>query len=84
MRYYTSMNAPVRNLKLIKVGNSVGVVLPKELLGKLGVELGDQLDFVDSPEGFRIRRHDAGFAEQLAMARAVMKRRRAALAELAK
>lgn len=82
------MNAPFvkppRALKVIKVGNSLGVILPKEVLAKLGVEMGDALDLVDEPEGFRVRRHDAGFAEQMKIAREVMKRRRDALAELAK
>lgn len=72
-------------VKLIKVGNSVGVVLPKDVLARLGVSLGDVVDLVDDPEGgVRVRRHDAGFAEQMAAAREVMKRRRDALAELAK
>ncbi|UVO50377.1 AbrB/MazE/SpoVT family DNA-binding domain-containing protein [Sphingomonas sp. SUN019] len=82
------MNAPFlkppRALKVIKVGNSLGVILPKEVLAKLGVEMGDALDLVDEPDGFRVRRHDAVFAEQMKVAREVMKRRRDALAELAK
>jgi len=82
------MNAPFlkppRALKVIKVGNSLGVILPKDVLAKLGVEMGDSLDITDEPEGFRVRRHDSGFAAQMEVARAVMKRRRDALGELAK
>ncbi len=83
------MNMPVslkppRELKIIKVGNSLGVILPKELLAKLGAEVGDSLDWIPDQEGFVVRRHDAGFAEQMAAAREVMKRRRNALRELAK
>ena len=74
-----------KSLKIIKVGNSFGVVLPKEVLARLGVAQGDLVDLVDDPEGgVRVRRHDAGFAEQMQAARDVMKKRRAALAELAK
>lgn len=63
----------------------MGVVLPKEMLAKLGVTLGDAVDIVDDPEGgFQLRRHDAGFAAQMEAARTVMKRRRDALRELAK
>jgi putative addiction module antidote len=62
----------------------LGVILPKEVLAKLGFEMGDALDLVDEPDGFLVRRHDAGFAEQMKVAREVMKRRRNALAELAK
>lgn len=83
------MNKPVAikppyALKLIKIGNSQGVILPREVLVKLGVGLGDMLDIFDQPDGLSIRRHDAGFAEQMDAARAVMKRRRNALSELAK
>lgn len=81
------MNVPfktAKKLKLIKIGNSMGVILPKEVLAKLGVEAGDSLDLSDTPEGIHIQRHDEGFAEQMEVARAVMKRRRNALRELAK
>jgi putative addiction module antidote len=71
-------------LKLSRIGNSVGVVLPKEVLARLKVEQGDTLYLTESPDGFRLTPHDPEFAEQLEAARAVMKRRRAALRELAK
>ena len=75
---------PAKQLKLIKIGNSVGVILPRETLAKMGVELGDTVDVTDSPEGIGLRRHDDGFAVQMEAAREVMKRRRNALRELAK
>ena len=75
------MNKP---LKLIKVGNSTGVILPKEMLMALGVEAGDMLAPVSIPGGVALSRHDYGFAEQMKVAREVMARRRDALAELAK
>lgn len=81
------MNAPLssaKQLKLIKIGNSVGVILPKDTLAKMGVELGDVVDVTDSPDGIGLRRHDDGFAAQMEVARDVMKRRRNALRELAK
>lgn len=81
------MNAPMkplRPLKLIKVGNSLGVILPKDVLAKLGVDAGDSLDVTDIPGGINIQRHDDGFAAQMEAARAVMKHRRNALRELAK
>jgi putative addiction module antidote len=71
-------------LKLSRIGNSVGVVLPKEVLARLKVEQGDTIYLTESPDGFRLTPHDPEFAEQLEAARAVMKRRRAALRELAK
>ena len=57
---------PPRELKIIKVGNSLGVILPKELLAKLGAEVGDSLAWIPDQDGFVVRRHDADFAEQMA------------------
>ncbi len=71
-------------LKLRAIGNSVGVVLPKELLARLGVGEGDTLHVVEAPDGLRLVRHDPGFEQQLEVAREVMRRRRAVLRELAK
>ena len=45
-------------LKLRAIGNSVGVVLPKELLARLRVGEGDTLQVVEAPDGFRVIRHD--------------------------
>ena len=80
------MNAPknrAKSVKLIKAGNSTGVILPKDVLAKLGVEAGDLLDLSDVPGGITITRHDVGFSAQMEAAREVMKRRRNALRELA-
>ncbi|WP_213982666.1 AbrB/MazE/SpoVT family DNA-binding domain-containing protein [Sphingomonas sp. dw_22] len=71
-------------LKIIKIGNSAGVVLPKEILARLRVELGDELSVSETPGGFALTRHDADFEEQMKAAREVMARRRNALRELAK
>jgi putative addiction module antidote len=71
-------------LKLISVGNSVGVVLPKEMLVKLGLQKGDTLHAVETPEGFRLTVGDSEFETQMAVARRVMKERYAVLRELAK
>lgn len=75
---------PVLGSKVIKVGNSAGVILPKEVLAMLGVELGDQLSFTSTPAGLSVSKYDPTFAEQMTVAREVMKRRRNALRELAK
>jgi len=77
------MNKP---LKLIPIGNSTGVIIPKELLQMLGAEAGDSLFPVRTPGGLELRRSDSdsAFEEQMAVAREVMARRRKALSELAK
>jgi putative addiction module antidote len=63
-------------LKLTQIGNSVGVILPKELLVKLVFGKGDTLDAVDQPDGVRLTTADPGFEAQLGVARKIMKRRR--------
>lgn len=72
------------SLKIIQIGNSLGVTLPKELLADLNVEKGDTLTATPSPGGYRVSSYDALKAEQLELARKIMKRRRHALRELAK
>lgn len=71
-------------LKLTQIGNSVGVVLPKELLGLLHVEKGDTLYVTESPEGVRLTPFDPEFEQQMEAARKIMKSRRDVLHELAK
>lgn len=78
---------PIANsdaLKLVKIGNSTGVILPKELLARMGVQQGDSLTIAPDGDGFVLKPHDAEFEKQMAAARAVMKRRKKALRELAK
>jgi len=71
-------------LKLTQIGNSVGVILPKELLGKLGVGKGDTLYAIDTPDGVRLSTADPEFEAQMEVARRLMKKWRNVLRELAK
>jgi putative addiction module antidote len=75
------MNTP---LKITKIGNSAGVILPKELLARLRAGIGDTLSVVTTPRGIELVQADTEFEEQMVAARAVMARRRKALRELAK
>jgi putative addiction module antidote len=75
----------VLELKLRKVGNSVGLVLPKEALARLNVAKGDALYLTESSDGsFRITTHNPGFAEKMKVAERLSRRYRNALKELAK
>ena len=55
-------------LKIVTVGNSVGVILPRELLEKLRVAKGDRLLVLDTPGGLVLTAYDPTFAEQLDVA----------------
>lgn len=74
----------VYKLKIIQIGNSLGVTLPKEALAAMKVDKGDTITLTDAPDGFRVTPYDEEKAKQLETMRAVMKRRRDALKELAK
>ena len=71
-------------LKLTQIGNSVGVILPREVLARLKVEKGDIVYLTEAADGYRITPYDPAFEQQIDKARAIMKRRRNALRELAK
>jgi putative addiction module antidote len=71
-------------LKLTQIGNSVGVILPKEVLARLKLAKGDAIFITETPEGFAITPHDPAFEAQMTAARQIMKKRRAVLHELAK
>jgi putative addiction module antidote len=71
-------------LKLTQIGNSLGVILPRELVARLGVSKGDTIYAVDQPDGVRLTVADPDFAAQMDLARRIMKERRAVLRELAK
>ncbi|MEQ1882777.1 MAG: AbrB/MazE/SpoVT family DNA-binding domain-containing protein [Burkholderiales bacterium] len=71
-------------LKLTQIGNSVGVILPKEVLARLKLEKGDDVFITESPDGYRITPHNPEFEKQMQSAREIMKERRAVLRELAK
>ena len=71
-------------LKLKRIGNSVGVIPPKDMLARLKVEKGDTLHVTDRPDGLRLKPHDPRFAAQMKLVRRIAKKRRAVLRELAK
>ena len=70
-------------LKITTVGNSVGVVLPREILERLRVEKGDSLFATETPDGIELRAYDEEFADQMAIAERVMREDRDVLRKLA-
>ncbi|MEN9420155.1 MAG: hypothetical protein RI988_3776 [Pseudomonadota bacterium] len=72
-------------LKLTQIGNSVGLILPKEVLARLKLEKGDTVFVTDAADGgITLTPYNPDFEQQMALARRVMKKRRDALRELAK
>lgn len=70
-------------LKVTTVGNSAGVVLPKELLAKLRVQKGDTLLVLETPNGVELTPYDPELERQLAIAEEVMREDRDVLRRLA-
>ena len=71
-------------LKVTQVGNSLGVVLPREVLAELDVDKGDKLYLTKSPDGYRVTKTDPDFERRMKLAREIMKKRHNVLRELAK
>lgn len=71
-------------LKLTQIGNSVGLILPKEVLARLKVEKGDTLFMSEATNGLTLSTYSPEFEAQMTAARRIMKKRRAVLHELAK
>jgi putative addiction module antidote len=72
------------SIKITKVGNSAGIILPKELLAHLNAGVGETLSVVLTPRGIELSTAEPDFDAQMAAAREVMARRKRALRELAK
>ena len=67
-----------------KIGNSTGVILPKEVAARLKVKKGDSVFLTETPDGYAITPYDPEFEIQMTAARRAMSRYRNALHELAK
>ena len=70
-------------LKITAIGNSAGVILPKELLAKLRLDKGDELYAIETPDGIRLTTYDPVFAAQMEVAERVMREDRDLLRKLA-
>ena len=70
-------------LKVTTVGNSSGVILPKELLEKLRISKGDTLYVLETPNGIELTPYDPAFVQQMSVAEEVMREDRNVLRKLA-
>jgi putative addiction module antidote len=71
-------------LKITTVGNSTGVILPKEVLARLKMQKGDTLYLVETPDGYQLTPYDEAFARQVRAAEEVLRDHRDVLHELAR
>jgi putative addiction module antidote len=70
-------------LKITTVGNSAGVILPKELLARLRLEKGDELFALETPGGIVLTTYDPELAAQMEVAERIMREDRQVLHKLA-
>lgn len=71
-------------LKLTQIGNSVGVILPKEVLARLKLAKGETIFLTETPDGFAITPYDPAIEEQVAAGREFMREFRDTFHVLAK
>ena len=71
-------------LKIKSVGNSSGVLLPKELLARLRVEKGDMLHVIETVNGIELTPYDPEFNAQMEVAENILREDRDILRKLAK
>ncbi len=69
--------------KVIAIGNSAGIILPKETLARLNVQKGDTLYVQETPAGFQITPYDEEFSAKMEVAERVIRRYRDAFKKLA-
>lgn len=70
-------------VKLTTIGNSIGVILSKEILARLHVEKGDNLYVIQTPNGIELTPYDPVFAKQVDMAEEIIRENRDVLKKLA-
>ncbi len=72
-------------LKVRKIGNSLGLVLPKESLSRLKVKEGETLYFTESEDGgYRLTGYNENFSRQVLEAEKIMQQDKDLLRELSK
>lgn len=70
-------------LKVTRIGNSAGVILPKELLARLRLQKGDDLYALETPDGIKLTPYNPKLDAQMQVAEGIMRKRRTLLRKLA-
>ncbi len=71
-------------LKLTQIGNSIGVILPKEFLANLKLEKGESIFLTETPDGYAVTPYDPALDEQMVAGREFMREFRDTFHALAK
>jgi putative addiction module antidote len=74
----------MHSLKITQIGNSLGVVLPKELLARMRLDKGSTLHVTEAPGGFVFTLYDPSLEEELKAGREFMREYRDTFHQLAK
>jgi putative addiction module antidote len=83
VRYNESEVAMATKVKITTVGNSAGIVLPRDILARLKVGKGDMVTLSETPFGFYMTAYDENFMRKLEATEKVMRNYRDALKKLA-
>jgi putative addiction module antidote len=74
----------MHTLKLTQIGNSIGVILPREVLGRLKLEKGESVFLTETPDGYVITPYNPALDEQIQAGREFMREYRDTFHQLAK
>ena len=74
----------MQHVKVTQIGNSLGVVLPKDIVERLGISRGQQLSVSETANGIELSPYDSEFEKQMQLAEEIMDQYRDTLRELAK
>lgn len=77
------MSTSTKTVKITAIGNSAGIILPKEILEKLRVSKGDSLTISETPNGIELNPYDEDFAAAMGLAEEIMREDRDVLRKLA-
>lgn len=74
----------MKSVKVTQVGNSIGIVLSKEMAAKLRVDKGDFLYWSETSDGLELTPYDPDFAQQMDLAETILRENRDILKKLEK
>jgi putative addiction module antidote len=83
LKYIGKFMATIDTVKITKIGNSLGIILSKEILAKLNAEKGDEFIVTETSSGIQISAHNEKVERQLEIAKEVMKKHYSVLKKLA-